>query len=70
MQGESDTVANRSSRYEESLKGLLDMLAEDLKREDIHLVLGRLSDVHADDPALLRKALCSSVNAWRMLPSP
>ena len=50
MQGESDTVENRGSRYEESLKGLLDMLAQDLKRNDINLVLGRLSDAHAGDP--------------------
>lgn len=50
MQGESDTVENRGGQYEENLKGLLDMLAQDLERDDIYLVLGRLSDAHAGDP--------------------
>ena len=50
MQGESDAVENRGSQYEENLKGLLGMLAQDLKRDDIHLVLGRLNDAHAGDP--------------------
>ncbi|MEM1294423.1 MAG: sialate O-acetylesterase [Verrucomicrobiota bacterium] len=48
MQGESDagTKAN-ASLYPEKFEGLLQQLREDLGRDDIHFVIGRLSD-HSD----------------------
>jgi len=44
MQGERDAKEKHGSVYEASLKGLVKQLAEDLKREDVNVVIGRLSD--------------------------
>ena len=44
MQGERDALRKQADVYEESLKGLLVQLSQDLKREDINVVIGRLSD--------------------------
>ena len=43
MQGENDAIAH-GDVYRESLLGLLQQLRDDLGREDIHYVIGRLSD--------------------------
>jgi len=44
MQGERDARESHGSVYADSLKGLLDQLSEDLSRDDINGVIGRLSD--------------------------
>jgi hypothetical protein len=44
MQGERDARLGFGEVYEESLRGLYDQLSEDLDRQDINFVIGRLSD--------------------------
>jgi hypothetical protein len=44
MQGERDARMKFSSVYEESLMGVYKQLQEDLKQENIYMVIGRLSD--------------------------
>lgn len=44
MQGERDAREKNASVYAASLKGVVDQLAADLNRQDINLVIGRLSD--------------------------
>ena len=48
MQGEADAAGNQVPVYKASLDGLLDQLSQDLKRDDIRFVLGRLSDYSLD----------------------
>ena len=50
MQGERDAREKNGAVYGASLKGLLDQLAQDLQREDISVVIGRLSDHGVDNP--------------------
>jgi|688.fasta_scaffold478842_2 hypothetical protein len=58
MQGERDAKTGQSAVYEASLKGLLEQLRTDLKRNDINFVIGRLSDCLLDNAEwmALRKA--------------
>ncbi len=44
MQGERDAKTGHANVYETSLKGLLQQLRTDLKRDDLNFVIGRLSD--------------------------
>ncbi len=44
MQGESDAIKNQGEVYEASLLGLYDQLSNDLKRNDINFIIGRISD--------------------------
>ena len=44
MQGERDARIENASRYEKSLLGLYHQLAEDLDRDDINFIIGRLND--------------------------
>ncbi len=44
MQGERDARMGWGDQYERSLRGLYDQLSDDLDRDDIHFVIGRLSD--------------------------
>lgn len=44
MQGERDAREKNGSVYEKSLKGLVDQLGKDLSRDDINVVVGRISD--------------------------
>ncbi len=44
MQGERDAMEGYSAAYAESFQGLLGQLKEDLKRDDVYFVLGRISD--------------------------
>lgn len=44
MQGERDANEGHGSVYEASMKGLVKQLANDLGREDVNVVIGRLSD--------------------------
>ncbi len=44
MQGEKDARMKWGDVYEESLRGLHRQLSEDLGRDDVHFVIGRLSD--------------------------
>lgn len=45
MQGESDaSTSDNATAYAENFHGLLNLLRKDLGREDIHYVIGRLSD--------------------------
>ena len=44
MQGERDAREKLGEVYEESLLGLYKQLSNDLKRKDVNLVIGRLSD--------------------------
>ncbi len=44
MQGERDAKMEWGPVYEESLNGLIKQLSDDLGRDDINVVIGRLSD--------------------------
>lgn len=44
MQGESDAKTRMADVYEASLKGLIQQLRDDLGRQDVCVVIGRLSD--------------------------
>ena len=44
MQGEADAKAGNVDVYAKSLRGLLGQLEKDLKRKDINIIIGRLSD--------------------------
>jgi len=44
MQGERDAAERHGKVYAASLRGLMDQLTNDLGREDINFVIGRLSD--------------------------
>jgi hypothetical protein len=44
MQGETDARDGTGDVYEASLYGLIDQLQADLKRDDLHVVIGRISD--------------------------
>lgn len=48
MQGEHDASRNQVAVYKASLDGMLEQLKQDLKREDINYVIGRLSDYSLD----------------------
>jgi len=58
MQGERDARERLSSVYAKSLLGLIEQLRKDLKRPDMTVVIGRLSDCSKGDPSWdqLRKA--------------
>ena len=49
MQGEKDAREKHGDVYAASFRGLLDQLREDLGREDINFVIGRLSDFDNDN---------------------
>ena len=44
MQGERDAKEKQGDVYEESLIGLYNQLSKDLNRDDMNLIIGRLSD--------------------------
>ncbi len=44
MQGEADAKSGQTANYEESIKGLIKQLRDDLERRDMTVVVGRLSD--------------------------
>jgi len=48
MQGEADAAGNQTGVYKESLEALLDQFRQDLGRDNIRFVLGRLSDYSLD----------------------
>ena len=48
MQGESDTKPDLSADYEASLKGLIEQLRKDMGRQEINVVIGRLSDFQTE----------------------
>jgi len=50
MQGERDAKTGQAAVYEASLKGLIEQLRTDMKRQNINFVIGRLSDYQMDDP--------------------
>lgn len=61
MQGENDAKTGNGAVYGDSLKGLVKQLSDDMKREDINVVIGRLSDHGLTNPGfkdweLIRKA--------------
>ena len=49
MQGEADGVKGQSELYEQSLRGLILQLREDMKRPDITAVIGRINDYQTDE---------------------
>lgn len=49
MQGERDAREKHGDVYEESFKTLIAQLEKDLKRQDINVVIGRLSDFDMDN---------------------
>jgi len=53
MQGERDAITGQAAVYKESLKGLIDQLRTDMKRQDINFIVGRLSDYLMDHPGWL-----------------
>lgn len=69
MQGERDAKDNQGEVYAASLKGLMAQLQGDLKREDVNVVIGRLSDsglVGKGNPqwTLVRKAQVEVAEAY------
>lgn len=61
MQGENDAKTGNGAVYKDSLKGLVKQLSDDLKRPDVNVVIGRLSDHGLTHPGfkdwdLIRKA--------------
>ena len=44
MQGERDAREQNTAVYAESLTGIYDQVSQDLKRDDVNFVIGRLSD--------------------------
>lgn len=50
MQGERDANEKLDAVYEASLRGLIDQLEKDLKRTDVQVVIGRLSDFRKSQP--------------------
>ena len=49
MQGERDAKEQHGTVYANAMRGLIDQLAGDLKREKINFVIGRLSDFDMDN---------------------
>jgi len=49
MQGERDAKEKHGDVYAASMKGLVEQLGKDLKRDDLHFVIGRLSDFDMED---------------------
>jgi hypothetical protein len=49
MQGERDAREMHGDVYESSFKGLIEQLKNDLKKDKIHFVIGRLSDFDMQD---------------------
>jgi len=49
MQGERDAKESLADVYSESFRGIIDQLRADLKRDDIHAVIGRISDFDMKD---------------------
>ena len=49
MQGEKDAKQSHGSVYAKSLQGLINQLSNDLGRDDINFVIGRLSDFAVDN---------------------
>ncbi len=49
MQGERDAREQLGEVYEHSLKGLYSQFSQDLGREDLHFIIGRLSDFDMQD---------------------
>ncbi|MBX2852266.1 MAG: sialate O-acetylesterase [Phycisphaeraceae bacterium] len=49
MQGERDAKEKHGAVYAASMRGLIDQVAADLKREKINFVIGRLSDFDMDN---------------------
>jgi hypothetical protein len=69
MQGERDAKNNQGEVYAESLKGLIGQFQEDLKRKDINVVIGRLSDFGLADQnnphwTIVRKAQVEVAEAY------
>jgi len=48
MQGERDAKLGWGNVYEKSLAGLIKQLKDDLGRDDVNIVIGRLSDFDKD----------------------
>ncbi len=57
MQGERDAQTGQAQIYSDNLAGLIEKLRADLKRKDMNVVIGRLSDFGMDKPdwVLLRE---------------
>ncbi len=54
MQGERDAKSGQDAVYEASLRGLIKQLRTDLQRDDVNVVIGRLSDHAMDTPGWVR----------------
>src|SRR5438045_1769929 len=50
MQGEADSKGGGAALYEDSLRGLIKQLRDDLKRPDLTVVIGRLSELRKGTP--------------------
>lgn len=50
MQGERDSKGEEAKTYEDSLRGLMKQLRDDLKRPDVTVVIGRLSEFKNGTP--------------------
>jgi hypothetical protein len=49
MQGEHDAAEKNDNVYKESLLGLIKQLSDDIKRDDVNFVIGRLSRFRSDE---------------------
>lgn len=71
MQGEADALSKQDNVYRQSLLGLIAQLSDDLKRNDVNYVIGRLSQFKKGDvnwegvrKAQVEAAEASSRGAW------
>jgi len=70
MQGEHDAHEKNDNVYKESLLGLVKQLSDDMKRDDVNYVIGRLSRFRADEnwegvrKAQVEAAAASPRGAW------
>lgn len=69
MQGESDTYAPRCNAYKEAFLGLVEQLSADLGRDDLNVVIGRISDARMQKPHWVKirqvqVALAESHDRW------
>lgn len=67
MQGERDARESHGTVYAASMKGLVKQLSDDLNRDDVHVVIGRINDFAMDNKphphwTLVREAQVQAAN--------
>jgi len=69
MQGESDAIENEHAVYEDSLKGLVQQVRDDLNHKNINVIIGRLSDARVgkvgwDSIRKIQEEICEADKHW------